>query len=57
MARKKKTVQLEDAGGNLEWTEDGMTIFIPQDIVGDWPAVELFYDEEAESIIIRRVEV
>lgn len=57
MARKKKTVQLEDAGGNLEWTEDGMTIFIPQDIVGDWPAVELFYDEETESIIIRRVKI
>ncbi|HEU4951719.1 MAG TPA: hypothetical protein VFT46_07190 [Holophagaceae bacterium] len=56
MPRKKKLVDLEDAGGSLDWTPDGMDIFIPQELVGDWPAVEMFWDEDADAIIIRRAE-
>lgn len=55
MARKRKKIhELEDLGGSFDWTEDGITVFIPHELVDNWPAASVLFDEETESIIIQR---
>lgn len=54
MSKKPKRVALEDVGGSFDWTDEGITIFIPQELVQGWEAAAVDYDEATESIIIER---
>lgn len=50
--KKRKAVDLEDLGGEISWTEEGMAIFIPQEVVQHWEAAEFLYDENEDCIMI-----
>jgi hypothetical protein len=56
MPRKRKAVSFEDLGGELVWTDEGITLFIPQEMVQSWEAAEVEYDPDEESIRIYAVE-
>lgn len=51
--KKPKPPSFESLGGTIKWTPKGLTVFIPQSVVSDWPAVEVFWDEEDEAVVIQ----
>ena len=55
MPRKRKAVSFEDLGGELAWTAEGITLFIPQEMVQHWEAAEFVYDEHGDCIRIHPV--
>ncbi|MBS1765988.1 MAG: hypothetical protein JST05_01100 [Acidobacteria bacterium] len=50
--RKREAVDLEDLGGEISWTEEGITLFIPQEVVQHWRAAQFLYDEDEDRIMI-----
>lgn len=56
MPRKRKAVDIEDLGGEIAWTKEGLTIFIPQEVIQHWTAAEFVYDEAEDCIKIFPVE-
>lgn len=56
MPKRRKAVDLEDMGGEISWSEEGLTIFIPQEVIQHWPAAEFVYDEAEDCIRISPVE-
>lgn len=54
--KKREAVDLEELGGEISWTEEGITVFIPQEVVQHWTAAEFVYDEEEDCIRIEPTE-
>lgn len=56
MPKKREPADLEDLGGEIAWTKEGITLFIPQEVVQHWEAAEFVYDEDEDCIKIYPVE-
>jgi hypothetical protein len=56
MPKKRQAVDLEALGGEIVWTEEGLSIFIPQEVIQHWEAAEFVYDEDEDCIKVYPVE-
>ena len=52
---KSEPPTFESLGGTIKWNPKGLTVFVPQELIADWPLVEVFWDEDDDAVVIQRL--